>query len=198
MPSGYQPTHQALKSLLKILKGMFLGESAPNKPEEKVLQYVIHRMKRDVRLHDAQRKGLMKNRAIVVCFIAATVALSLAVGCSGVQSGNSGGGGGNAPTESKASIVKTIRIEETEYSLKPTESTLDKPGIYVFEAVNSGDTTHALEVEGEGIEEFSDKIQPGESTELRVDLKPGTYVLTCPVDGHEDKGMETTINVREG
>jgi uncharacterized cupredoxin-like copper-binding protein len=197
VPSGYQPTREALKSLLKILKRMFLGDSAPNKPEEKALRYVIHRMKRDVRLHDAQRKGFMKSRAIVVWFIAATVALSLAVGCSGAQSGNGGGGGGNAPSESKDSIVKTIRIEETEYSLKPTESTLDKPGVYVLEAVNSGDTTHALEVEGEGIEEFSDKIQPGESTNLRVDLKPGTYVLTCPVDGHEDKGMETTINVKE-
>jgi uncharacterized cupredoxin-like copper-binding protein len=155
-------------------------------------------MKRDVRLHNAQRKGFMKSWAIVVWFVAATVALSLAVGCSGEQSGDSGGGGGNTPTESKDSVVKTLRIEETEYSLKPTESTLDKPGVYVFEAVNSGDTTHALEVEGEGIEEFSEEIGPGESTKLRVDLKPGTYVLTCPVDGHEDKGMETTISVKEG
>jgi uncharacterized cupredoxin-like copper-binding protein len=198
VPSGYQPTRQALKSLFKILKRMFLGDSAPNKPEEKVLRYVTHLMKRDLRLHDAQRKGFMKSRTIVVWFVAATVALSLAVGCSGEQSGNGGGGGANAPSESKDSVVKTIRVEETEYSLKPTESTLEKPGIYVLEAVNSGNTTHALEVEGEGIEEFSDKIEPGESTKLRVDLKPGTYGLTCPVDGHEDKGMETTIDVKEG
>jgi plastocyanin len=174
---------------------MFLGDCAPNKPEGKVLPYVIHRMKRNVRPHDAQMKGFMKSRAIVVWFVAATVALSLAFGCSGEQSG---GGGGNTPTESKDSVVKMLQIEETEYSLKPTESTLEKPGIYVFEAVNSGDTTHALEVEGEGIEEFSEEIGPGESTKLRVDLKPGTYVLTCPVDGHEDKGMETTISVKEG
>ena len=195
MHSEYEPTRELCELLIKR---MFLGDSAPNKPKEKALRYVIHRMKRDVRLHDAQRKGFMKSRTIVVWFVAATVALSLAVGCSGEQSGDSGGGGGNTPTESKDSVVKTIRIEETEYSLKPTESTLDKPGVYVFEAVNSGDTTHALEVEGEGIEEFSEEIGPGESTKLRVDLKPGTYVLTCPVDGHEDKGMETTISVKEG
>jgi uncharacterized cupredoxin-like copper-binding protein len=198
VPSGYLPTREALKTLLKILKRMFSGDCAPNKPEEKTLRYVIHHMKRDVRLHEAQSKGFMKSRAIIVWFVAATMALSLAVGCSGEQSGNGGGGGGNPPTESKDSVVKTIRIEETEYSLKPIESTLEKPGIYVFEAENSGDTTHALEVEGEGIEEFSEEIGPGESTKLRVDLKPGSYVLTCPVDGHEDKGMETTINVREG
>ena len=199
MPSGYQPTHQALKSLFKILQRMFLGDCAPNKPEQKVLRYVIHRVHRDVPMHDAQRKGYMKSGATVVWFVVATVALfSLAVGCAAQQSANGGEGGGNARSESKDSVVKTIRVEETEYSLKPTQSTLQKPGMYVLEAVNTGETTHALEVEGEGIEEFSDKIQPGESTKLRVDLKVGTYGLTCPVDGHEDKGMETTITVKEG
>lgn len=199
MPSGYQPTHQALKSLFKILQRMFLGDCAPNKPEQKVLRYVIHRVHRDVPMHDAQRKGYMKSGATVVWFVVATVALfSLAVGCAAQQSANGGEGGGNARSESKDSVVKTIRVEETEYSLKPTQSTLQKPGMYVLEAVNTGETTHALEVEGEGIEEFSDKIQPGESTKLRVDLKAGTYGLTCPVDGHEDKGMETTITVKEG
>jgi len=173
---------QALKVLFKIIKR----------------KKVLHRMKRDVPLNDAQGKGFKKSQAIVVWFVAATVALSLAVGCSAQQSGNGGGGAGNAPSKSKDSVVKTIRVEETEYSLKPTQSTLEKPGIYVLEAVNSGETTHALEVEGEGVEEFSDKIQPGESTKLRVDLKPGTYGLTCPVDAHEDKGMETTITVKEG
>ena len=199
MPSGCQPTRQALKSLFKILQRMFLGDSAPNKPEQKVLRYVIHRVHRDVPMHDAQRKGYMKSGATVVWFVVATVALfSLAVGCAAQQSANGGEGGGNARSESKDSVVKTIRVEETEYSLKPTQSTLQKPGMYVLEAVNTGETTHALEVEGEGIEEFSDKIQPGESTKLRVDLKAGTYGLTCPVDGHEDKGMETTITVKEG
>ena len=198
MPSGYQPTRQALKSLLKILKRMFLGDTASKNPEAKVLRYVIYRRKGDVPLHDAQRKGYMKSQTIVVWFVAATVALSLAVGCAAQQSTNSGGGGEGAQSESKDTVVKTIRVEETEYSLKPTQSTLEKPGIYVLEAVNSGESTHALEVEGEGIEEFSDEIQPGESTKLRVDLKAGTYGLTCPVDGHEDKGMETTIHVKEG
>jgi hypothetical protein len=116
VPSGYQPTPPALKSLLKILKRMFSGDSAPNKPEQKVLHYVIHCMKRDVPVHDAQRKGYMKSGAIVVSFVAATVALSLTVGCSAAQSANGGGGAGNSPSESKGSVVKTIRVEETEYN----------------------------------------------------------------------------------
>jgi plastocyanin len=138
----------------------------------------------------------LRLKLIVAGWIFCLLFLGTLAGCG---AGGGGGGEDKAPSGAKnEAVVKTIQVKETEFKLQPAEVTLDKPGTYVFKAVNSGDTVHALEVEGEGIEEFSDKIQPGESTNLRVDLKPGTYVLTCPVDGHEDKGMETTINVKEG
>jgi plastocyanin len=137
----------------------------------------------------------MSSRTIVVWCVAATVVLlSLAVGCAG----SGGGGAANAPSGAKGSVLKTIRIEETEYSLKPAAITLEKPGLYVLEVVNSGGTTHALEVEGEGLEKFSKKIGPGQSTQLRLEFKVGTYELTCPVDHHEEKGMEGKIVVKEG
>ena len=132
-------------------------------------------------------------RRTVLGFAAAMVALSLAVSCTG-----GGGGAANAQSGAKDSVLKTIRIEETEYSLKPAKIILEKPGLYVFDVVNSGSTTHALEVEGEGLEEFSKKIGPGHSTQMRLDLKAGTYGLTCPVDHHEEKGMEGTAVVKEG
>ena len=136
----------------------------------------------------------------VVLLLVATAALasllSLLVGCA---SGSGGGGGEGAPSGSKDSVVKTIRIEESEYTLKPAEISLQKPGLYVFDVVNSGGTTHALEVDGEGLEEYSERIGPGQSTKLRLDLnKAGTYELTCPVDHHEEKGMEGKIIVKEG
>jgi plastocyanin len=115
----------------------------------------------------------------------------------GTLAGCGAGGGGNAPS-GKDTVVKTIRIEETEFALKPAEITLDKPGTYVFKAVNSGDTVHALEVEGEGIEEVTEEIEPGQSAELKVKLKAGTYELYCPVDGHKGKGMEGKLTVKEG
>ena len=37
--------------------------------------------------------------------------------------------------------------------------------------MNSGDTVHALEVEGEGIEEKTAEIEPGQSAQLKVKLK---------------------------
>ena len=141
----------------------------------------------------------------------ATMALVLAlvVGC--------GGGGGQPQQQEEAAeqrernpqpqqeeaaagqgVVKTIRIEETEFKLQPAEITLDKPGTYVFKAVNSGETVHALEVEGQGIEEETEEIQPGQSAELKVELEAGTYELYCPVGGHKEEGMEGTLTVKEG
>jgi uncharacterized cupredoxin-like copper-binding protein len=118
-------------------------------------------------------------------------------GCAGGD-GGAGSGRETAPSGATEAVVKTIQVSETEFRLKPAEITLDKPGTYVFEAVNSGDTVHALEVEGEGIEEETQEIQPGQSAELKVKLEAGTYELYCPVDGHKEEGMEGKVIVKEG
>jgi uncharacterized cupredoxin-like copper-binding protein len=82
--------------------------------------------------------------------------------------------------------------------LDPAEITLDRPGTYLFRASNSGEAEHALEIEGEGIEEETEDIQPGESTLLEVNLDPGIYKLYCPVGDHEERGMVGTVTVEEG
>jgi uncharacterized cupredoxin-like copper-binding protein len=55
---------------------------------------------------------------------------------------------------------------------------------------------HAIEVEGEGLEEEGDTVQAGDASTVTVDLKPGRYEFYCPVDGHEDQGMKGTLTVR--
>jgi plastocyanin len=136
-------------------------------------------------------------RSVVLLAATAAVVLWLAVGCAG--GGGEGGANAQSGAGTKGSVLKTIRIQETEYSLKPAEISLHKPGLYVLKVVNSGSTTHALEVDGEGLEEYSKKIGPGQSTQMRLDLsKAGTYELTCPVDHHEEKGMEGKVIVKEG
>jgi uncharacterized cupredoxin-like copper-binding protein len=123
------------------------------------------------------------------------------VGVAGCGTGGGGGGGAEdaqAPSDAKVSVVKTIRVKETEFVLKPAEITLEKPGTYLFKAVNSGGTVHALEVEGQGIEEETQDIQPAQSAELKVKLEAGTYELYCPVDAHKEEGMEGKVIVKEG
>jgi plastocyanin len=132
--------------------------------------------------------------------IAVVLILVGVVGC-GAGGGSAGGGGAEdaqAPSGAKESVLKTIRVKEVEFALKPAEITLEKPGTYLFKAVNSGGTVHALEVEGQGIEEETEEIQPGQSAELKVKLEAGTYELYCPVDGHKEEGMEGKVIVKEG
>jgi uncharacterized cupredoxin-like copper-binding protein len=111
-----------------------------------------------------------------------------------------------APTEEVESEVEeiveepieTVEVRETEFRLEPAEITLDRPGTYAFRAVNDGDVTHALEIEGGGIEEETAEIGPGESAVLEVNLDPGTYVLYCPVGDHKERGMDSTVTVEAG
>src|SRR5918999_1659479 len=62
--------------------------------------------------------------------------------------------------------IDTIEVNETEFSLDPADITLDQPGTYVFRAVNVGNAVHSLEIEGQGFEEETMIVQPGERGEL--------------------------------
>jgi uncharacterized cupredoxin-like copper-binding protein len=97
-----------------------------------------------------------------------------------------GGGGGAGGS---------VDISETEYKLDPSDPSVSA-GKVTFNLTNDGGTTHNLEIEGNGVEEESDDIQPGQSTSLSVDLKPGSYEIYCAIDGHKDLGMEGTLTVQ--
>ena len=65
-----------------------------------------------------------------------------------------------------------------------------------FKVTNNGQIDHSLEVEGQGVEEETETIEPGETAELTVDLsKEGSYEIYCPIDDHRDQGMEGTLTV---
>ncbi|MFL5532048.1 MAG: hypothetical protein ACJ8BC_08755, partial [Gemmatimonadales bacterium] len=62
---------------------------------------------------------------------------------------------------------------------------------------NTGSIPHQLEIEGNGIEQRTELIQPGSNATLRLNLKPGSYEVYCPVgnDSHKKLGMETHLTV---
>ena len=92
-------------------------------------------------------------------------------------------------------VVGSVELTATEYKFNPSMVELAKSGEMTFTLVNDGQVTHALEIEGQGIEEESDEIDGGATTTLTVDLKPGEYEFYCPVDGHREQGMEGTLTV---
>jgi uncharacterized cupredoxin-like copper-binding protein len=124
----------------------------------------------------------------VVLVVAASLALA---GCGGSYSGSSGSTGGTA-----GASKQTVSISESEFKLSPSTVNVDQAGKVTFRVKNTGTVTHALEIEGKGVEEETGSISPGQSKTLTVDLsKDGEYEMYCPIDSHRDKGMEGTIQV---
>jgi uncharacterized cupredoxin-like copper-binding protein len=121
--------------------------------------------------------------------VVAVASLLLVAGCGGDD------GEGEETTTTTAASIETFTISETDFRLSPSTVTVNAPGTYTFEATNDGGTDHALEIEGNGVEEETDTIAPGESASVTVDLEAGTYEMYCPIDGHRDQGMEGEITV---
>jgi plastocyanin len=123
-----------------------------------------------------------------------TVLLSvalLAAGCGddnddGGNGGGGGGGGGGGALTLTADPGGAISWEPGSLSASA--------GSVTIKLVNDSDIPHAVEVEGNGVEEESDTVT-GADTELTVDLEPGEYTYYCPVDDHRAQGMEGTLTV---
>ena len=108
-------------------------------------------------------------------------------------------GGSSSPSAGGGPVLQTIQISEKEYSLSPGTVTVSKTGTYEFKVTNNGTIAHALEVEGNGVEEKIGDVQPGASATLRVTLtKDGSYEMYCPIDGHRSEGMQGTVTVGSG
>jgi plastocyanin len=89
----------------------------------------------------------------------------------------------------------SVELTATEYKFDPSSIQVAKAGKTTFTLVNDGTMGHALEIEGQGIEEETDEIDGGQTTTLTVDLKPGEYEFYCPVEDHRAKGMEGKLVV---
>jgi plastocyanin len=87
-----------------------------------------------------------------------------------------------------------LTVSETEFALDPANPTV-AAGEVTITAVNDGATVHNLEVEGNGVEEITDDLDPGQSGELMLDLQPGEYELYCAIGDHAAQGMEGTLTV---
>jgi plastocyanin len=127
----------------------------------------------------------------------------LAAGCGDDE--DEGGGGGaastpeateEAPAEEAGGGGEALTLTADpggNISWEPGE--LSAPaGSVTIKLVNESDVPHAVEVEGNGVEEESETITAGE-TELSVDLEAGEYTFYCPVGQHRQNGMEGTLTV---
>ena len=92
----------------------------------------------------------------------------------------------------KATTVKAV---ETDFHIALSQKSF-KPGTYIFDAQNKGQTTHALTITGPGLKNATTKnLSPGQSTTLKVVFKKGKYDVFCPIPGHKMLGMNVNLSV---
>jgi uncharacterized cupredoxin-like copper-binding protein len=125
----------------------------------------------------------------IAFLIGACLALA---GCGGSGSSESSETSGG----SQGAAQRTITVSETEFSLTPNVVDIGQPGTVAFRVRNIGQIAHALEIEGQGVHDETEAIQPGQSATLTIRLsKAGSYEMYCPIDSHESKGMKGTVKV---
>jgi plastocyanin len=76
-----------------------------------------------------------------------------------------------------------------------TELTADA-GKVTIEFANESQLPHAVEIEGNGVEEETETVTGADAPPITVDLKPGVYTFYCPVGDHRAEGMEGKLTVR--
>jgi plastocyanin len=125
----------------------------------------------------------------------------LAAGCGDDEDEGDGGGAASTPEATEESSGGGGGGEALTLTADPGGSISWEPGelsapagSVTIKLVNESDVPHAVEVEGNGVEEESETITASE-TELTVDLEAGEYTFYCPVGQHRQNGMEGTLTV---
>jgi uncharacterized cupredoxin-like copper-binding protein len=97
-----------------------------------------------------------------------------------------------APTGGGATVTENA----SDFKFSQPKATA-KSGTVTVKLDNKGQTAHAISVEGNGIsEKKTSTISPGQTTSLKVKLRPGKYEFYCPVDGHKQLGMKGELTVQ--
>ena len=138
----------------------------------------------------------MTQRSVAFLILSATMVLALAA-CGGGGGSATTGGGGGATTAASGGGGQTLALAaDPSGALKYDKSQLEATaGDITIDFTNDSPLQHDVAVEGNGVNEASDKIT-GSKTTLSLNLKAGTYTFFCSVDGHRAAGMEGTLVVK--
>jgi plastocyanin len=133
-------------------------------------------------------------------FIALALATAAIAGCGGddeepastpaptEEATQESSGGGGETLEFSAPADGSLKFDQGDVTAKAGKVTV--------KFNNPSSVPHAVEIEGNGVEEESETVTGSEAPPITVDLKPGTYEYYCPVDGHEAAGMKGTLTVQ--
>ena len=128
----------------------------------------------------------------------ATIAVLALAGCggddekaasdSGSSSSSSSSSGGGENLKISADPGGALKFDKTELTAKAGKVTITMD--------NPSDVPHAVEIEGNGVEEEGETVGKGEKSIATGDLKAGTYDFYCPVGNHRAEGMKGKLTVQ--
>jgi plastocyanin len=138
----------------------------------------------------------------LMCAIAVPVALLALVvaGCGGSSSNSSTTSTGAASTQPASGGGQTEKLSaDPNGALKFTQTSLSATsGAVTIQMTNpsSSGVEHGVAVEGNGVDQDGQIVQPGGTSTVSVNLKPGEYEFYCPFDSHKQQGMTGTLTVK--
>jgi uncharacterized cupredoxin-like copper-binding protein len=97
-------------------------------------------------------------------------------------------------TTPSAPKAVTVTAVETEFKIALSRTSFS-PGTVTFVVENKGTATHALGVDGPGVNKTTDDLDAGTSGRLTVTLAKGSYDIYCPIANHKMLGMDLHITV---
>jgi plastocyanin len=138
-------------------------------------------------------------RRLTILLVGATL---MVAGCGGDdEKAASGSDSTPTPTATEAAASggggENITIAADKSALKFDKSDLTaKAGKVTITMDNPSDLPHAVEIEGNGVEEEGETVTKGGKSIATADLKAGTYDFYCPVGNHRAAGMEGKLTVK--
>ena len=134
------------------------------------------------------------------------MALTLAIAACGDGGGTVADTGSSAapattasgtPVPGSASDLKITAEEKAGLSYDKKKLTAEAGEVTItMDNPDGNGMPHDVAIEGEGVKQAGEIVQPGGTSEVSADLKPGTYTFYCSVGQHRQAGMEGTLTVR--
>lgn len=147
----------------------------------------------------------MLKAARTVCAVGA-MALTLTIAACGDDNGDStadtGASGAPATTASStppagSSALKIVAEDKAGLKFDTSELTASAGEVTItMDNPDGNGMPHDVAIEGGAVDEVGEVVQPGGTSEVSADLKPGTYTFYCSVGQHRQAGMEGTLTVQ--
>jgi plastocyanin/cytochrome c2 len=91
----------------------------------------------------------------------------------------------------------TLDIPIAQSGLAFTFASANAPaGPITIDAKNPQSTPHNIAIEGNGVDQKGQIVTSGQTSTVKVDLKPGEYTFYCSVPGHREGGMVGKLTVK--